>query len=486
MSYAHVLQSLILGLVVIGVSLGQERPPRPQVATAAVDPLVSVETPLNTEPTALDRYVATPDPTYEWKVIHQEETQLGTVFIIDMKSQTWLRPDEVDRNVWQHWLTVFKPRVVDSNKALLLIAGGANGKESPKSLDPQISTIAAATRTVVAEIKMIPNQPLIFHGDGIPRTEDDLIGYTWDYFLKTGDERWPARLPMVKSVVRAMDTIEALMATDEGGNKVVNQFIVAGGSKRGWTTWMTAAVDKRVVGIAPIVIDVLNVDVSMRHHYAAYGFWAEAIGDYVHHKIMDRRNTDRYYQLLKLVDPFAYRDRFTMPKCIINATGDQFFCPDSSHYYFDELPGEKHLCYVPNSEHSLKGTDAIESLIAFHYSIVHDLKLPKFDWKIDNGQLLTVRCETQPQHVYLWTATNPKGRDFRVDTIGRAYESVELHPNGGGSYATQLKSPNEGWSASFVQCEFDIGAPTPIRLTTDVFILPDLLPHLEKPIPVIE
>ena len=59
------------------------------------------------------------------------------------------------------------------------------------------------------------------------------------------------------------------------------KFVVSGASKRGWTTWTTAAVDKRVVAIIPIVIDLLNVEPSFEHHWQAYGFWAPAIKDYV-------------------------------------------------------------------------------------------------------------------------------------------------------------------------------------------------------------
>ena len=46
----------------------------------------------------------------------------------------------------------------------------------------------------------------------------------------------------------------------------VAKFVIAGASKRGWTTWSTAAVDDRVVGIVPIVIDTLNVAKSAAHH----------------------------------------------------------------------------------------------------------------------------------------------------------------------------------------------------------------------------
>lgn len=36
--------------------------------------------------------------------------------------------------------------------------------------------------------------------------------------------------------------------------------MVAGASKRGWTTWTTAAVDKRVFAAIPIVMDLLNLN----------------------------------------------------------------------------------------------------------------------------------------------------------------------------------------------------------------------------------
>ncbi len=448
-----------------------------------LDPNPVTHAMINTELTAIDRYIAAPDATFRWDLVSTQVTPTGTLFVIDLKSQTWLKPDEVNRPEWQHWLTVFKPTGVTSNKALMFIGGGGNGGEAPKGLDSKLAAVAAATKSVVAELKQVPNQPLIFHGDGKPRVEDDLIGYTWDQYIKTGDDRWPARGPMTKSVVRAMDTVEALMASDAGGKLPVNQFVVAGGSKRGWTTWMTAAVDKRVVGIAPMVIDVLNLDVSMRHHYGAYGFWAPAIDEYVDHRIMQRRDTKRYTELMQLEDPFAYRNRFTMPKCIVNATGDQFFCPDSSQFYFDELPGEKHLCYVPNTEHSLKESNAVETLIAFHHTIVHGTARPEFMWKFDDKNKLIVQCKTQPKRVVLWQALNADARDFRVDTIGKAYKSRELKEIGDGVFECQLIVPEKGWQASFVQCEFDVGAPVPMRLSTAVKILPETLPFLSKPIP---
>ena len=166
--------------------------------------------------------------------------------------------------------------------------------------------LARDTGTVITELRMVPNQPIVFIDDPArkPRIEDDFIAYTWDKFLRTGDEKWPARLPMTKSAVRAMDAVTAFAASAEGGGAKVARFVVAGGSKRGWTTWTTAAVDKRVVAIVPIVIDMLNIEPSFMHHWRAYGAWSDAVDDYVEHGIMDWIGTPQFQALMKIEEPY--------------------------------------------------------------------------------------------------------------------------------------------------------------------------------------
>ena len=106
--------------------------------------------------------------------------------------------------------------------------------------------IALAIRYVVPEVPTISElglPPIVkqIAGEERGRTEDSFIAYTWDKFLRTGDARWPARLPMTKSAVRAMDTVTSFCGTPDIGGLKVDQFVVSGGSKRGWTTWTTAA-----------------------------------------------------------------------------------------------------------------------------------------------------------------------------------------------------------------------------------------------------
>ena len=259
--------------------------------------------PVNGSKPALDEYVARPDPTYEWKVVKMIPGDGVTTFVVDLKSQSWRSVPDVDRAVWQHWLLVVKPDAIKHPTAFLNIGSGRNGTPPPDGARPQSIVMAKTTGTVVAELGMVPNQPLVLNSDGKPRSEDDLLAEGWVKYMDTGDPLWIPRLPMVKSAVRAMDTVTALLASEQGGKVDVKNFVVAGGSKRGWTTWLTGAVDKRVVAVVPIVIDVVNVPACSDNHFCAYGFWAPAIGDYTRHRIHERRGTKEYAALMRIEDP---------------------------------------------------------------------------------------------------------------------------------------------------------------------------------------
>ncbi|MFO0814616.1 MAG: PhoPQ-activated pathogenicity-related family protein [Gemmatales bacterium] len=422
----------------------------------------------------LDQYLMKVDPVYSWEVHKTVDASNSTTTIIKMKSQTWRTEKEVNRPVWEHAVVIVKPKELKSNKAFLLISGGSNERPLPDKADGMTQMIANATGSIVVELRMVPNQPLILNGDGVKRVEDDLLGYGWDKFLETGDPTWVVRLAMVKSAHRAMDCVQEWSKKE---NCRVEKFVVAGGSKRGWTTWLTGATDPRVEAIVPIVIDVLNSAESIKHHGEAYGFWAMAIGNYYQHKILQRPDHPRINDLYKIEDPLSYKERLTLPKYVVNAAGDQFFLPDSSQFYYDQLQGEKLLRYVANGDHGLKDTDALQSITAFYHMVIHGKPRPQYSWTFEQDGSIKVKYQTPPTKVVLWQATNANARDFRMETIGKAYKSTELKQESDGSYVGKITPPEKGWSAFFVELTYDVGAPYPLKVTTSVRVLPDVLPH---------
>jgi PhoPQ-activated pathogenicity-related protein len=192
--------------------------------------------------TALDRYVAARDSAYAWKLLNTIDGPGYRTVVLELTSQTWRSATDVDRPVWKHWLTIVKPAKAASGTAMLFIGGGSNNDPAPTVANPRSVSVALESNTVVADLGMVPNQPLTFtDSPDKPRSEDDLIAYTRVKHFATKDDTWLVRLAMVKSGVRAMDAVQAFLASDAGGRLAIDRFVVSGGSKRGWTTWLVGA-----------------------------------------------------------------------------------------------------------------------------------------------------------------------------------------------------------------------------------------------------
>jgi len=157
------------------------------------------------------------------------------LYVILMYSQKWRTLEEVDRNLWTHWMAMVVPDIVSTDTGMLIVGGGKNTPipDIDGSEVAAAAQFAVSTQSVVSIIGQIPNQPLFFYDEPFAHSEDELVAYTYDKALDTLDGTWPAYLPMTKASVRAMDTIQTLSLIFSP--QPVNQFVVAGFSKRGST-----------------------------------------------------------------------------------------------------------------------------------------------------------------------------------------------------------------------------------------------------------
>ena len=74
--------------------------------------------------------------------------------------------------------------------------------------------------------------------------------------------------------------------------------------------------------------------------------------DYYYENVFGRLDDENMPKMTKLIDPYEYRERLVMPKMIISSSGDEFFMPDDTHYFFQDLPEPKYFRILPNAEHS--------------------------------------------------------------------------------------------------------------------------------------
>ncbi|MDX1946677.1 MAG: PhoPQ-activated protein PqaA family protein [Pirellulaceae bacterium] len=411
-------------------------------------------------------YVAAQDDSYAWTKRTEGQVLSCKYVELTLTSQTWRGI------VWKHQLFLLNPASAKpgAKHGLLLIAGGNWRDElaDPKAqlkLPGEANLLAAAAelfQTPMAILLHVPQQP-IFDG----KREDAIIAYTFEEFLKTQDSTWPLLAPMVKSAVKAMDATQEA-TTKEWGHKL-ETFTVTGASKRGWTTWLTGAVDRRATAIAPMVIDMLNMVPQVALQKESFGDLSEQVKDYKQRRLDEQMHTARGKALRTIVDPYEYRDQLTQPKLIILGTNDRYWPLDAERNYFGDLRESKYLLRIPNNGHGLQDYGRIvASLNALHQSVITGQPLPKLIWKFDDsadGLSLKVGSDQPISRVRSWTAT-AKTRDFR-DSV---WTSADAKADGPG-FSCKLARPTEGFAAVFAEMVFEQGKPHEFSFTTSVQIV---------------
>ena len=362
--------------------------------------------------TALDRYLKMPDPEYKW--VDTGDRIKGVVssvkhwtgYVLRLTSQRWLTDADSSCSLWEHDLVVIIPdnvnptdKLTNFESAQFYIAGDNGPPGSVEPTDEDIffaANLAVGTQSIGLALMQVPNQPCTFPTDpkNASRSEDAFIAYTWKHYIdlkNAGDptaELWPARLPMVKAAVRAMDATQAFIyQCEECGTqgKMPKSFTVFGASKRGWTTWLTGAVDSRVIGIAPIVMDALHFQKTLHMWYRSLGGWSFAVKDYYEEDLMGEIDGPGLTDLMGIVDPIVYKDRLKdVPKLIVTGSNDEFFMPYDNHEWWSEMPGAKHLFIGVNADHR----DAswcpmtLPSMVTWATGIMHGNQAvnPQLDW----------------------------------------------------------------------------------------------------------
>jgi PhoPQ-activated pathogenicity-related protein len=435
--------------------------------TFAVSTVQAKDTAVKTVPApALQQYVAKPDTSYGWKKRREGKLGAGTFVELTLTSQTW-------REIpWKHQLFIYRPSNVAANaQAMLLIAGGswhdslaeppAPGNDKMPGEATAVATLGEIMRAPVAVLMQVPEQPL-FGG----KKEDEIISHTFVEYMKSGDAEWPLLLPMVKSAVRAMDAVQEFAKAE--WQLEVQNFLVTGASKRGWTTWLTAAVDPRVNALAPMVINMLNMRQHMDLQRESFGGYSEQIADYTEKGLQNEQDTPRAVSLRAIVDPYSYRGQLPQPKLVILGTNDRYWPVDAANLYWDALEGEKYILYVPNNGHGIRDYPRVfGSVLALYEHVAEKKPLPKLKWlytDLGDTLRLQVSSDTKPQSVVAWTASATT-RDFRE--VQWSSQPAQIDQENDGSFVIDLTKPADGFAAVFAEAQFN-GRAMPFYLSTDL------------------
>ena len=418
-----------------------------------------------------------------------ESKQLTGVMLqkYQLNSQSWTLQGEVSPGDWQHEVDIYIPDVAKEKNALVVINSGSNDDGSGHPVAPtnfsqeQLSQIAIATKTIVISVSNVPNQKLTYQGVTTPLAEDNSVAYSWKLFIGNTKKYQNASLhiPMSASVSQVLR-----LAKKELASQNITKFIVTGASKRGWAAWLTALSDPDVVAIVPFAMDLLSTQESLKHMYRSYGNnWPVAFHPYYQQEIDKHIDTNEFSNLMTLEDPLFYlstdrHNRLEIEKYIINASGDDFYVPDNSRFYYDKLPGPKSLRVVANSTHNGILSVTVPSLITFINRYQVQKKLPEITeviaGKDNKSRTVKVSFSEKPSQILQWTAQNPDARDFRYACNIKYHSTSVSLLDGDKEITIPLTTPENGWQATYIEATFSDGYVG----TSQVYITPDKYPKI--------
>lgn len=417
-----------------------------------------------TPATALEQYLNNGDKTYSWEVKETYEVGDVTVYALLLTSQKWRE------YTWAHQLSILVPKEIKYDGALLFITGGSinkaglpNWSGKGDGLTEGFCEVAKQNSAIVAILKQTPNQPLY---DTL--TEDALISFTLHNFKKDGDYSWPLLFPMVKSAKRAMDAVQEF--AKQKLDHTINRFVVSGASKRGWTTWLIGANDKRVKAIAPMVIDMLNMPVSMNYQVKVWKDYSIQIEDYVKLGIVQDLGSGKSADITTMIDPYSYRKKLTIPKMILMGTNDAYWPIDNIKNYYDSIPGQNLIHYIPNVGHGMGDKkEAMSTVSSFFGLTLKKLPYPICSWKTtERSKVVSVAIKATSDKltdVIVWTA-NSTDLDFRNDK----WESKSLGIKNTGKVTALEEFPTTGYRAFYVNLKYKDANGSEYTESTRVFM----------------
>ena len=470
-------------------------------------------------------FVKHEDGAYKYQLFNQQDSANLSIKTYILDSQKWpIEPEAyIPTTTWRHKMVVYVPKEVTHNQAMLYVSSGysTNIEGKAEFINPKealdFANIAIANKAPVVVLEDVPNQYLFI--DSALKKEDQILAFTYKKVMENPMKNayLAGHLPMVKSVIKAMDASQEILAEHN-----ITDFVMVGISKRGWTTWLAGLEDERVSAIIPVVADILNVQKNINHICDSYkDSCPPALKDYKAEGIIHSIKSSAFAELMQIEDPFSYlnlpqyQKQASIPKYIINTSGDDFYAPDSSKFYFQHLAGKNHIRYIPHAMHYFAGNpisdhlnnmkllnDAVSNYFYFH---INEVKLPEISWDASSGQI-SIDSSIRPEKVKLWTAHNEEERNFRflgsyhwlntgkkiawiyaskylpisISLCDTCYEEQEVSYNCEANdpchIDVDLPSTKKGWHASFVELHYNLSGKEFV-VTTEIDISPNTYPE---------
>jgi PhoPQ-activated pathogenicity-related protein len=174
-----------------------------------------------------------------------------------------------------------------------------------------------------------------------------------------------------------------------------------------------------------------------------------------------------------MIDPYSYRKTLTMPKMLFMGTNDPYWPVDAVKNYIDSIPGDNHICYIPNAGHGLGDKKkAFTSLSAFVGTTVTNVEYPACNYTVseENG-IITLNVKTTPVllvDAILWSSSSTD-QDFRDEK----WADTSLNPANKAEINVRIKYPESGFKAFYLDLKYKAPFGDDYTQSTRMFVADD-------------
>ena len=194
------------------------------------------------------------------------------------------------------------------------------------------------------------------------------------------------------------------------------------------------------------------------------------IDDYTALDLSDVPDPARVIELDFHIDPYAYVERFVMPKMLLHGTNDPFWPVDALNLYWDDLPGEKYVVNFANGGHDLGDMErALRNLALFTLHVTGEPLLSEVEWALEEREDglpgLEVKRTEKAVGAALYVASSTS-----LDFTASKWERLEPRETAAGWAAEPRPLPGH-YLAFYMDVEYAIGQGETIALSTPIFVV---------------
>lgn len=442
----------------------------------------------------LSGFVKDYDANYKFEVLEEKQGEGYKAYILDFTSQSW-HPEKTVPPVWRHWLTVIVPKQRVKDTGMLVLTDGFSTLEAPMSeIPPYFISLAVSSKSVVSILEGFPRDKVGIYktpAQMIYMEPSEFVSWSLKQYFETHEVSWIVFCPLVKTVVRAMDAVQELLIKNLRSEIPLKEFVLCADTPF-FISWLVPAIDNRVIGLVSINSTAFHLEQQIKRMFMDEINFPDFFAEMDDAGLLPLLETEDGENLLKVIDPYYYRENLKIPKLIISLNNNQWkdvialseqviseipdpvnwlICPQlrlSREYAF--LPQQTLYNFSAPMNVNLRIYDFKDTIQVFYQRLLGQRDMPIFEWEFSSKGDCQIKVSEEIIECRAWYCSNNKRGDL-LSPENKDWKYKILSESAEGVYRATVPVQSQQYTAIFVEVIFPSLMGVHFPLTSNIHII---------------